>query len=214
MAKYRYRQRRKQNSGLLGVLLTLGILCIAVFGVLKGFEYHEANLQQAAIDSSKAASTKEWQKKEAFINKIAPYAQQLQSTYHILPSITIAQAILESDWGQSRLAAEYNNLFGVKSSDPNNSRELATQEYVDGNWQTVKARFQVYADYDAALLAHAKLLAGGTTWNQAQYTHVVNATDYVSAAQGLQQDGYATDPDYAKKIIQIIEKYKLTKYDA
>ncbi|MFD1672951.1 glycoside hydrolase family 73 protein [Agrilactobacillus yilanensis] len=216
MANQRKRQgyrRKQQNNGLLGVLITLLILLIAIFGVVRGFEYHEASLQQAAIDSSKAVREKEQREKTAFINKIAPYAKQLYQTYHILPSITIAQAILESDWGKSRLASEYNNLFGVKSTDPNNSKVLDTQEYVDGAWQTVKGRFQVYDSYDASLLAHAKLLAGGTSWNQDQYTHVVNATDYVSAANGLQQDGYATDPGYAKKIIQIIDKYKLTQYD-
>lgn len=213
MAKRSRRYTKKQNSGLLGALITLLILFIAVFGVVRGFEYHEASLQQAAIDASKSVKDKELREKEAFIGKVAPYAKQLYQTYHILPSITVAQAILESDWGRSRLASEFNNLFGVKSDDPENSRVLDTQEYVNGNWQTVKARFQVYNSYDASLLAHAKLLAGGTTWNQAQYTHVVNATDYKTAAQGLQQDGYATDPDYSKKIIQIIEKYQLTKYD-
>ncbi|WP_230912369.1 glycoside hydrolase family 73 protein [Agrilactobacillus fermenti] len=207
------RKKSKENSGLLAALITLLILAIAIYGVVKGISYHEQMLAQRAIESSQAAKNKVAQEKQAFIDQIAPYAKQLQTQYHILPSITVAQAILESDWGNSQLASQYKNLFGVKSDDPNNSQLLDTQEYVDGSWHTVKGHFRVYDSYDASLLDHAKLLAEGTSWNAQQYTHVLNATNYVDAAKALQQDGYATDPDYATKIIQIIEKYHLTKYD-
>ena len=58
-----------------------------------------------------------------------------------------------------------------------------------------------------------KLLAQGTTWNPQQYQHVVAATNYKTAAAALQQDGYATDPTYAQKLINVIETYKLNQYD-
>lgn len=208
-----YKRKRKKNNGLLAALVTMAVLLLVVLGAVKAFDYHEAQVKQAAINASLALKNKEAAKKQAFIEQLAPYAKKLYQTYQILPSITLAQAILESDWGQSQLASEYKNLFGVKSEDPSNSKVLATQEYVDGTWKTVKARFQVYPNFDASLLAHAKLLAQGTSWNAQQYQHVVQAKDYVTAAKALQQDGYATDPDYAQKIIQIIEKYQLTKYD-
>lgn len=54
------------------------------------------------------------QQKRQFIEKILPAAQQQQRENHILTSITLAQAALESDWGQSELASKYHNLFGIK----------------------------------------------------------------------------------------------------
>ncbi|WP_203632732.1 glycoside hydrolase family 73 protein [Lacticaseibacillus suibinensis] len=148
-----------------------------------------------------------------FIKRIAPYAQEMQRQYSVLASITLAQAILESDWGQSTLASEYHNLFGVKGTDPNTSRELATKEYVNGKWITVKARFRVYANDEASVKDHALLLVYGTKWNAHLYDPVRQATDYQTAAKALQTAGYATDPTYANKLIQIIETYNLTQYD-
>nr|AIA90369.1 glucosaminidase [uncultured Lactobacillus sp.] len=55
-------------------------------------------------------------KKKAFIEQILPAAQQQQEQHHILTSITLAQAALESDWGQSQLASKYHNLFGIKKA--------------------------------------------------------------------------------------------------
>ncbi|MSE21536.1 mannosyl-glycoprotein endo-beta-N-acetylglucosamidase, partial [Lactobacillus parabuchneri] len=149
-----------------------------------------------------------------FINKLAPQAQRLQGQYNILPSITLAQAILESDWGTSKLASKYYNLFGVKAQDGStNSVYLNTQEFVNGRYVTVKARFQVYQNWNESLADHAKLLAYGTKWNSQQYKDVVSATNYLQAADGLQQDGYATDPTYTKKLISLIRQYKLYQYD-
>ena len=151
--------------------------------------------------------------RKQFIDKIAPYSEELYKEYKILPSVTIAQAILESDWGDSVLAYKYNNYFGVKGTDPKTTVLLPTKEFSDGKWITIKGRFQIYKDYKESMKEHAQLLAFGTTWNSQQYYHVVHADDYVSAAKGLKDDGYATDPRYTKKIIHIIRKYHLDKYD-
>ncbi|WP_279384055.1 glycoside hydrolase family 73 protein [Lentilactobacillus kisonensis] len=149
-----------------------------------------------------------------FINKLAPQAQRLQGDYNILPSITLAQAILESDWGTSKLASKYHNLFGVKAqSGQTQSVYLDTQEFVNGRYVTVKARFEVYDNWNDSLADHARLLAYGTKWNSSQYQDVINASNYLQAADGLQRDGYATDPTYTEKLVSIIKKYKLYQYD-
>lgn len=147
-----------------------------------------------------------------FIKQIEPTAKEMQTTYNVLPSITIAQAILESDWGTSGLASRYYNLFGVKDND-SNSVTLSTQEFVNGSYQTVKADFQVYSSWRESIIAHDRLLAEGTKWNPNQYVDVISATNYVEGAKALQQDGYATDPAYTQKIISIIQKYHLDQYD-
>ncbi|KRN23573.1 glycoside hydrolase family 73 protein [Lacticaseibacillus camelliae] len=149
----------------------------------------------------------------AFIKRLAPYAQTLQGQYQVLPSITLAQAILESDWGTSTLAKDYHNLFGIKDDDPAHSQLLKTQEYQDGKWVTVEARFRVYPSDQASMKAHAELLVNGPQWNPHLYDGVRQATDYQAAAKALQRAGYATDPTYADKLIRLIDTYDLSKYD-
>lgn len=192
-------------------LIFLAIIISAVL-MLVMVEHQQAVVKEhaAATASSQTAVVNH---KREFINKIAPEAIKLRDTYQILPSITIAQAILESDWGDSQLTTKYNNLFGVKGDSPDNTKQMTTQEYIDGKWQTVTARFRAYPSYDASLLEHAQLFHKGTSWNPEQYEHFLAADNYQAAAQALQTDGYATDPGYATKLINLIEQYDLNTYD-
>lgn len=209
MTKYkkgRKRRAKKANAVLMLILVVCGLVIILGFHALYENGYNSGNVptsnNEVAVEHGK------------FIKKLAPQAQRLQGQYNILPSITLAQAILESNWGSSKLASKYHNLFGVKAQDStNNSVYLDTQEFVNGRYVTVKARFQVYQDWNESLTDHAKLLAYGTKWNPQQYKDVVAATNYLQAADGLQRDGYATDPAYTKKLIAIIKQYKLYQYD-
>lgn len=148
-----------------------------------------------------------------FIQKLAPPAQVIQKRYHVLASISLSQAILESDWGRSTNATENNNLFGVKAYATQAGRLMTTQEYYDGAYHTVKRRFAVYDSWHDSLVAHAKKLANGTPWDAQHYSAVIHAKDYQTAAKALQTAGYATDPSYAQKIINIIQKYDLQRYD-
>ena len=148
-----------------------------------------------------------------FVKKVAPYAVVLGKQYGVLPSITIAQAILESNWGTSSLASQYNNYFGIKGEDPSNTKVLETKEYTNGQWITINGRFRVYSDFRESMKDHTKLLVDGTSWNSQQYKQVIQSKNYIDAAVALQTDGYATDPGYTSKIIRIIQKYNLKKYD-
>lgn len=151
--------------------------------------------------------------REQFIARIAPEAQTLQTQYGVLASISIAQAALESNWGQSQLAAKYNNFFGVKAVGNTPSVTLETQEYVDGQWVTIHAAFRHYATWQESMVDHAQLLAHGTTDNPQRYQAVITAQNYQNAAHALVSGGYATDPSYATKIIEMIETYELNQYD-
>jgi flagellum-specific peptidoglycan hydrolase FlgJ len=101
----------------------------------------------------------------------------------------------------------------VKGSDPNTTKLLSTKEYENGRWVEVTGRFQVYDSYSSAIQAHAQLLANGTSWNRSQYQHVLQAKTWRQQAQALYRDGYATDPNYPAKLIDLIEQYHLDKYD-
>ena len=134
----------------------------------------------------------------------------------VLPSITAAQAILESGWGSSELAkAPNNNLFGIKDSEDWNGESVTvlTQEYVNGGYITVNAAFRKYASWNDSVVDHAKFFTS-TEWRKNNYRKVVNETDYRIAAQELKNAGYATDPSYAGKLISLIEAYKLYEWDA
>ena len=134
----------------------------------------------------------------------------------ILPSITAAQAILESGWGSSELAkVPNNNLFGIKDSEDWHGEivTVPTQEYLNGDYITVNAAFRKYASWNDSVVDHAKFFTS-TEWRKNNYRKVVNETDYRIAAQELKNAGYATDPNYPGKLIRLIEAYKLYEWDA
>lgn len=205
MSRRKYRRRRKKTSnlGCFVFILLVGVLLFAggihVFNKIYTYDsYNQENVLK---------------QHKRFINKLLPAANDVQRRYSILVSISLAQAILESNWGTSKLATQYNNLYGVKASANLPSANLSTQEFVNGEFITITGSFRVYDNWNESVEKHAQLLVGGTDWNPNQYKDVINSDNYVAAARGLQVDGYATDPTYTKKIIQIIRKYKLYKYD-
>lgn len=149
-----------------------------------------------------------------FIREVAPAAQQEQRKYHIPASITIAQAGLESNWGRSRLAAKYNNLFGIKANSKQNRVLMYTTENVDGKIIKVKQYFQTYDSWADSINAHTQLIVNGTADNHNRFNAVTTAPNYRQAAIALQQGGYATDPNYASKLIYAIKKFNLNKYDS
>lgn len=153
------------------------------------------------------------QQKEKQIQTWAPYAQKMQHKYHIFASISLAQAILESDWNQSSLAKDNNNLYGIKASADQAGVVVPTKEYENGKWIEVDQKFASYKTWQQSMEAHAQLLSKGTQWNANQYEHVIAAKDYKAAAAALVQDGYATDPSYAEKLVQVIEHWYLQRFD-
>ncbi len=217
MAKRRKSKKRRVSNSFKIILRTFCILFIlliayASFRYYRRYAQESEQIRQEQLQR-KQEEAKLLRERKAFIKKIGPIAQEVDKSYDLLPSITIAQACLESNYGQSDLAQKYNNLFGVKGSNPNTSAVLSTQEYVKGKWINVKARFQIYDSYDASIRAHARLFQNGTTWNHKQYKHVLASKDYKTQAKALVTDGYATDPNYADKLINLIQQFDLEKYD-
>ncbi|MFJ7978821.1 glycoside hydrolase family 73 protein [Lysinibacillus xylanilyticus] len=149
-----------------------------------------------------------------FIDEIAPLAVELnQQTGGVLPSITIAQAILESNYGKSELAIKANNLFGIKGSYKGKSVKMQTMEYKNNKSYTIETEFRAYPDLKSAFIDHTKLILEGTSWNEHQYYDVLAAANYQEAAHALKKNHYSTDPMYPEKLIAIIEQYNLGKYD-
>lgn len=133
----------------------------------------------------------------------------------ILPSVSAAQAILESGWGKSLLAQYPNhNLFGIKASPDWKGKRVVipTQEYVDGKFITVAATFRKYDSWEESIKDHALFLSEND-WRQSHYQNVIGEEDYKKACLALQAAGYATDPNYGAKLISLIESNHLNTWD-
>jgi LysM repeat protein len=143
-----------------------------------------------------------------FLKKIKPGALQLWPKFGILPSVAAGQAALESGWGTSGLATKYHNLFGIKGEHEGNSAMLNTWEVYGGKRYEIIAGFRFYPDWATSILDYGVLL----TTNK-RYKAAIGITDYKKQIKAIHDAGYATDPDYAKKVIQIIEGHGLVAWD-
>ncbi|MEW5560174.1 flagellar assembly peptidoglycan hydrolase FlgJ [Enterobacter asburiae] len=123
--------------------------------------------------------------------------------------LILAQAALESGWGQRQIRRENGepsfNLFGVKASSDWKGKvtEITTTEYENGEMKKVKARFRVYGSYLEALSDYVGLLT-----RNPRYAAVTSAATPEQGAQALQRAGYATDPNYARKLTGMIQQLK------
>ena len=149
---------------------------------------------------------------QAFQNKLSCCAQAASDATGIPASFMMGQAALETGWGKHQMVAANgqpsHNLFGIKAGSNWTGKTVTavTTEYVNGVPTQKTEKFRAYDNYDQSFNDYAKLLQGN-----ARYKNVLaNAKDAYGFAQGLQKAGYATDPEYAKKIINIIGKTSAT----
>ena len=144
-----------------------------------------------------------------FIEKIGTMAKADMNKTKILASLTIAQAILESNWGRSSLAQAPNyNLFGIKGTYNGQSCTFPTSECYNGKWVQVKANFRKYPSWAESIADHSALFN-----NYNRYANLRGCTDYKLACRYVREDGYATDPAYTNKLINLIETYNLNRFD-
>lgn len=151
-----------------------------------------------------------------FIEQVGPYAQRVAQEHGVYASVMIAQAALESGYGQSGLSLPPNhNLFGIKGSYNGQSVTVQTREYFNGQWVTINDRFKRYPSYEESFVDYALTLRNGPSWNSQYYSGawIENTNSYRDATAWL-QGRYATDPSYASKLNNLIETYNLTRFDA
>ena len=203
MAKKKWKKQKRKNIRWPAVVAGVVVILLAFVFSLK-------NLSSPFTDNQQE---NEAQSHQQFIERLVPHAQELQDGSGVLPSIILGQAILESNWGKSTLASKYNNLFGIKAYGDQKKVSLETKEFVNEEWITIQGDFKVYDSWEQSMDDHTQLFVQGVDWNPALYEKVITATNYQEAAQALQDAGYATDPGYAQKIIQVIETYQLNQYD-
>ena len=150
-------------------------------------------------------------KKEEFIQKIAGYVKKYAAAYEIkVCSPIIAQAILESGWGESRLAKDYHNYFGLKCGTKwqGKSVNLATwEEYEAGTATVISDYFRVFDNMEEGVKGYFELL------QLPRYQNLKGITEPGRYLETIWADGYATSSVYVQKNMELIEQYQLTKYD-
>lgn len=159
----------------------------------------------------KAATT---QSAQQFINKAASAATNASSKYGTYTSVMIAQAAVESGYGNSTLSQEpNNNLFGIKGSYNGQSVAMKTGEYdSNGNYYTTTANFRKYPSYEESFNDNGALLRSqmGDYYSGAW---VENADSGKEATQNGLQGKYATAPSYSQTLNSVIDTYNLDQYD-
>lgn len=144
-----------------------------------------------------------------FIAQLAQPAKVASEASGIPHHLILAQAALESGWGQRQILTRDGkpsyNVFGIKASGDwkGETTDIMTTEYEHGEAKKVRASFRVYGSYLEALTDYVKLLS-----NNPRYAAVANAQTAEQGAQALQAAGYATDPKYAQKLVGMIQQFK------
>ncbi|WP_035421909.1 glycoside hydrolase family 73 protein, partial [Fructilactobacillus florum] len=133
----------------------------------------------------------------SFIGSLLSGAIQTWKQYGILPSLSIAQAICESSWGN---AAPGNNLFGIKGSYNGMSQLLWTWEVYNGRSVHIQDWFRAYPSLAESIQDHGRFL-----YVNSRYSNLLWNRNYVDVCYKIKQDGYATSPTYATTLINIIE---------
>lgn len=144
------------------------------------------------------------QKINFYVKKYAPAATKNMRFFKIPASITLAQGILESGYGEGTLAKKANNHFGIKCHKEWKGKSIThDDDEKDECFRSYKNPLRSYRDHSLFLVDR----------NRYSSLFTLNRKDYKGWAVGLKAAGYATDPKYADKLISLIERFNLTRFD-
>ncbi|WML36988.1 glucosaminidase domain-containing protein [Clostridium sp. OS1-26] len=152
---------------------------------------------------------------QQFIQELYPEAAEIYNKYGVLPSVTIAQAILESGWGKSELSTKANNLFGIKADTSWKGKKIKmnTSEYYN---QKIVDEFRVYNSKQDSIKDYGEFLKNNKRYKQ---SGVFQATHYIDQANAIEKAGYSTVENsdgqqiYSELVIDIIQEQNLQLLD-
>ncbi|MCL2322886.1 MAG: glucosaminidase domain-containing protein [Oscillospiraceae bacterium] len=200
--------KSSHKKNVIVILMTLLLLSpILAKGILDS-KLAKGNNDEIFVKNLVQASYGNYEQR-SFINRVGQAAMNDYSG--IYPSVTIAQAILESGWGKSTLASQYNNLFGIKSDGwGGNVVNLPSKEYTANGWEYYPSYYRVYSSFEESIADHSAFLR-----NNYRYTAggVFSARNYAEQAYAIQNSGYASGYNYASTLISIIQTYNLDAFD-
>jgi len=169
---------------------------------LKKFQVNQSREEQKPYESDYKLSVAE--RVNNYVATFSPIASEEMKMYDIPASITLAQGILESGMGYSRLAVAANNHFGIKCHNEWIGKRIYYDDDKKGEC------FRVYKDPRKSYRDHSLFLTNRSRYN---FLFDLKINDYKGWAKGLKKAGYATDPKYPDKLISLIERYGLNRFD-
>ena len=167
----------------------------------------EDDFVEAGLVENTQTRPDQWARASRFVQDVWPHAEQASKALGVSPEVLVAQSALETGWGKHAMqfpdGKPSNNLFGIKAGKDWNGPTLAkaTLEFRDGVMQTEVAQFRAYDSIAQSLSDYVNLIQSKSRY-QGALQHQGNDANYV---RGLQQAGYATDPEYADKIMNIMQ---------
>jgi len=221
----------KMYQGMFDKQISLDLSSKGVFGIanmlVKQLSNNRAAQPNAAADSAaalpganpihaerKVESAKlkdvppEFRSARDFVEFMRPQAEQAANRLGVKPEVLIAQAALETGWGQKIIkrpdGSSTYNLFAIKADKrwPGEDATVTTLEYRDGVMSREPASFRAYDSFQQSFDDYVDFIKQGSRYEQA-LSHDGNARHYI---QSLQTAGYATDPGYAEKVIDIMDR--------
>ncbi|MHB0871257.1 MAG: glucosaminidase domain-containing protein [Chloroflexota bacterium] len=167
------------------------------------------NVQPAWAD--KGGPTPDVSTPKKFIAAVVPAAQDSERETGVPSSVTVAQAILESEWGRSGLSKKAQNYFGIKAAagpGPAGVVNMDTWEVFGGKDTVIRDGFKAYHNLYESVMDHGRFLK-----QNPRYADAFKTGDPIEFARRMHKAGYATDPAYTGKIKSLIDSYGLAQYD-
>ena len=211
------------NVGKRAIIFAL-ILSLIMICHPAGLTVWGATKTQTASKGTQATSFKNMTEKQV-VEKMGAAFTNDQKKSGILASVSMAQFILESGYGKTKLAQNANNCFGMKrnlseNTWPNSTwdgKTVYTQNLTeyneDGSSYVIESDFRSYPCVEDSIADHSAYLAGAKTDSGLRYKGLVGETDYRKAFQIIKDGGYATSPDYVDVLCEIVERWDLTRFD-
>jgi len=177
-----------------------------------GFSRVETTLSNVLVARAPQPPARLTAEQASFVGRVGPVARRHQSEVGLPPSLVTAMAINETGWGNSELSSRVNNYFGIKAEVGEGSlgrMVFDTREVVDGRTITVRAPFRAYRSLDESVQDLRAFLHTNSRYD-AVWTR---AEDPRASARALARAGYATDPEWADKLIGLIDGFGLDALD-
>ncbi len=205
ITKYKHENTSWNRKNILIILVTFLLMSPIFLGEF-GARYRQ---QESDVLVKNVVASYGNQSQRNFINRVGQAARKDRSG--IFPSITIAQAILESGWGNSTLSSQHNNLFGIKAGGwDGRTVNIPAREYTGNGWIETPSYFRAYNSFEESISDHSAFLKQNSRYTMGG---VFSSRNYVEQAYAIQNSGYASDPNYASTLISIIETYNLYEFD-
>jgi len=174
------------------------------FSVPSTLSLPQALPRAAASPASAEATTQAPKGRDGFVQHLSGTAERVSQESGIPASFMLGQAGHETGWGKSEIkhkdGSNSFNLFGIKAGKGWTGKvaEITTTEYINGKAQKVTAKFRAYDSYEDSFRDYAKLIKDSPRYEKAE--SVAQSGSAMAYASALQKAGYATDPEYAKKL--------------